>query len=822
MAKPGREDESDSEEPVPTPLSESETPESSRRLPLIAGAVVVLAVVSYFIFSGGSGDPPSTSESPVATQALGGHEGFVDPATCAGCHAEIAASFAETGMGRAFYSATPEAMAHLGSDTTFNHDKSGRSYEILERDGAFYMQRHETASDGSPINVFEKRIDYIMGSGNHARTYIHQYPNGRLMEMPVGWYAEKGGFLAMSPGFDSELHGGFRREISFDCIGCHNGFSPMELGADARSGDPLLPGKLAEGIGCQRCHGPGREHLDAVSSGGNIDDIRAAIFNPAHADRDTQMDVCMQCHLETTSRRLPYTVARFDRGAFSYRPGEPLSDFVLHFDYPEGVREDRFEIAHAAYRLRKSVCFLKSEMTCTTCHDPHQALRGEAAQAHFTDACKTCHSDGDLAQIPDHSGAADCQTCHMPKRRADDVVHTVMTDHFIQRRPPSGDLLAALEEVSDGPGDAYEGPVEPYHPAQLGDDPTSQLYLAVAQVTQQSNLDAGTARLRELIEEHQPAEAEFYFELAEAYWHQGQIEESLPWYEQAVTRDPEHLIALRNYSTVLGQAGNYPKAEDIARQALAVAPNDPKGLNNLADILVTLGRANPAITALNKSLESDPDSPEALYNLARAYGVNGERAQGIDAARRAIRVQPEFAAAHNTLGNLLTEQGDTDEAEIEFRKALDLRPNYASAHYNYATLLVKRERFAEAERHLQTAVRLEPTMAVAHGNLGNLLGMRGDASGAERSFRRALELDSSQPQTHFNLGNALASQARLEEAVESYRRAIQIAPGYSDARLNLALTLFSMGDRDAALQETANITDQVLRDRATMIINGTL
>jgi len=34
----------------------------------------------------------------------------------------------------------------------------------------------------------------------------------------------------------------------------------------------------------------------------------------------------------------------------------------------------------------------------------------------------------------------------MPKRRAEDAVHTVMTDHFIQRQKPSRDLLAPLPE----------------------------------------------------------------------------------------------------------------------------------------------------------------------------------------------------------------------------------------------------------------------------------------------------------------------------------------------------------------------------------------
>lgn len=821
MAKRGRERRTKATEPVAasTPVSSSAEPSRSRLFSaLIVGGLLLLAAVVYFFFSGRAA--PSAPSQTAGSRVLGGDPAYVDPAACAGCHAEIAASYAETGMARAFRAATPEEMAHLGPHTTFDHSKSGRRYEIIQRDGAYYMQRHEIAAGGSRTNEFEKRIDYVMGSGNHARSYIHQYPNGKLVEMPVGWYAENGGFLAMSPGFDTAQHGGFRREISFDCIGCHNGFSAIEPGADDRRRDPLFPGKLAEGIDCQRCHGPGRAHVEAVGSGGDADQIRAAIFNPNRVNRDRQVEVCMQCHLETTSRLLPYSIERFDRGAYSYRPGEPLADFILHFDYPQGVREDRFEIAHAAYRLRKSACFLASEMSCTTCHDPHSVVRGEAAKTFFTNACKNCHADNALANIPNHVGATDCQTCHMPKRRTDDVVHTVMTDHYIQRRPPSGNLLAAREEIVEGPGQAYRGPVEPYYPAELGADPQDQLYLAVAQVAQRANLDAGIPRLRELIERRQPAEAGFYFQLAEAYWNQQRPDEALPWYEQAVTRDPQHLIALRNYATVLTAAGRHTQAEDVVRRALEVAPEDPKSLNNLGDILITLGRASAAIPVLNQSLSYDPDSPEALQNLARAYGDVGDRPRGIEAARQSIRVRPDFAPAHNTLANLLMAQNDFAAAEQEFLSALALDPSNAIAHYNYASLLAGSRRFEEAERQLTEAVRLSPNMAVAHRNLGNLQGMRGLTAAAERSFQRALEIDPNDAETHFNLGNAQASRQRLQEAERSYRRAVELEPRYDQARVNLAIILFSLGDEAAARAEANQIADPALRQRAEQAFNG--
>ena len=48
-----------------------------------------------------------------------------------------------------------------------------------------------------------------------------------------------------------------------------------------------------------------------------------------------------------------------------------------------------------------------------------------------------------------------------------------------------------------------------------------------------------------------PPEAGFYYELAEAYWQQGEDEEALPWYRAAIARDGGHLAARRNYAFAL-------------------------------------------------------------------------------------------------------------------------------------------------------------------------------------------------------------------------------------------------------------------------------
>jgi hypothetical protein len=153
---------------------------------------------------------------------------------------------------------------------------------------------------------------------------------------------------------------------------CHNAYPDVTGNGDRSGAEPSFNVDLPQGIDCQRCHAPGGAHVRAARSNAGLAAVQEAIVNPGRLAPDRKLEVCMQCHLESTSTRLPYSVRRFDRGVFSFRPGEVLSDYAIHFDHAsDSGREDKFEIVNQAYRLLRSACFQKSAgaLTCTTCHD---------------------------------------------------------------------------------------------------------------------------------------------------------------------------------------------------------------------------------------------------------------------------------------------------------------------------------------------------------------------------------------------------------------------------------------------------------------------
>lgn len=689
-----------------------------------------LLLVCAALATGCGGKAPKPAATPAAAA-------YADAKVCATCHAEIAQSYAQTGMGR---SIGPALAANVPSQVV--HRASGLTYAIAARDGSLYQRRTQPGFEGREAFVAEKRAELAIGSGNHARSFLSRNAEGKWVQLPVTWYAARGGFWEMSPGYERADQEDFRRVVPDDCLFCHSSYQ-----------QPL------QAIDCQRCHGPGQTH--AASAG------RQPILNPKKLSRERQLEVCMQCHLETTSSPLPHAIRRFDREVYSYRPGEPLADYSLYFDHPPGKGYDaKFEIAHAAYRLRKSACFQKSQMTCSTCHDPH-AVRRDAAAAR----CQQCHPAA-------HHARTSCIGCHMPKRSTADAVHVSMTDHFIERRPATG----AAPQLP-----TYQGEVQLYYPPQLPPTAESEAYLAVAQVHHGANLAAGIPRLQAAVAKLAPAAPDFYFELAKAASKNGDEAGAARWYQHALERN----------------AGFLPAVKGLAASLLA--------LRRFDQAAALLGR------------QQNPDA-RMLTNLGQALLESGRVDEAADKLTAAIRANPDLAEPHDLLGLVALRRADAPRAEAEFREALRVHPHLATAHANLASVLAGRKDLAEAQHHYRRALAIDSNAGETHRNYGFLLILMRDYPQAHREFQAAVRLDPANTQARLDLAEFEVAGGRPREALTQYQEALRRAPDSAEAHLGMGVLLLQLGQsRDEAqshLRQAATSPDPATRDAALKALSA--
>ena len=570
--------------------------------------------------------------------------GYADDSLCAGCHREIAETYQHVGMSRSFSKArASNAIENLDAPPYF-HEKSKQYFEMRKRGDGLVFRRWQLSAEGKQIHVFEQIVDWILGSGHTSRTYLYATPGGELYQLPIAWYSQTKQWR-MAPGYDRADHDGVTRRVRHECMFCHNAYPNVAKSRESYWRAQTFPRELPEGLGCQRCHGPGAKHA-AIALTGDMEKTRKSIVNPARLDPPRRMDVCYECHMQPAVEL--FGIRRFGRDVYSFRPGESLSDYTLHIDVtePDLPRAERFEINHHPYRLEQSPCFKQSggKLSCLTCHNPHRKVPAEQRAAHYRAACMSCHEKAHhpspLAPLPAERGEGegvrgDCIACHMPRRRTQDVVHVVMTDHFIRRKPGGPELLAPLAERQPDPRT-----VDFLDPARAPSGALGEMYRLLPLLRAHGGANASQLqRLEKLIAEVKPEEVEPYLDLASGQLRHRRFEDLEKTANTILARVPGHPLALEWLGIArAGRTGNRDEAIRLLEEALKREPR-PETEFNLGLFLFGAGRTAEAVTHYERALAARPNFAAAWLRLAEAQRAMGETGKAAESLRRAQAIQ---------------------------------------------------------------------------------------------------------------------------------------------------------------------------------------
>lgn len=278
-------------------------------------------------------------------------------------------------------------------------------YRMDARSDGFF----QTGVLGTPPDTISisERFDFVIGSGRKGQTYLYWSKDDQLFQLPVSFWTEVASWVN-SPGYgDRSLD--FGRPVAPRCLECHASY--FDAVNDTGVANKYRRTGYVLGVSCERCHGPGQQHV-ALNAPGAPKPVDQAIVNPAKLPRDRQLALCSLCH---------GGVGVAKAAAFSFKAGDALNDF-LKLDIPK--ESEPLDVhGNQIALLERSKCFKSSTMTCSTCHDVHQRQR-DAAQ--FSDKCLACHKVQSCGLFPKRGHAIEgkCVDCHLPNQTSNVIFST--------------------------------------------------------------------------------------------------------------------------------------------------------------------------------------------------------------------------------------------------------------------------------------------------------------------------------------------------------------------------------------------------------------
>jgi len=545
-----------------------------REVPWLAAFAIFLAVSGFLYRS---------QQSAVASSNVTSVRQFDSP--CAKCHSQIYQRYMTTPMANASGLATDAFIPGKYSNAT-----SGVTYEVFERDGAVWL-RYDRPGDKNLHG--EQKLDYFMGSGAHALTYLYSI-NGYWFEMPIAYYHEKSGY-DMRPSMQSEKEMLLNLPQNFECIHCHVNSAQVEDPGTRNhfSGTPFLHG----GIACEDCHGDSSAH---VASGG-----KDAILDIAKLDPDRQVDICLLCHLEGDAG-----VVHRGRSLKDFKPGENLANYVSYFVRSNADASNRG--VTQVEGLYASTCKRVSgaKMSCITCHDPHSSPSPQERTAYFRSKCLSCHTDAKYATAH-YSSQQDCTSCHMPKRQSPDLAHSIWTDHRILAQPESAAPASSPEKPS--PQTTELIPV-PGIPSSSTPRDVALAYYRVATDGDESAAERAWPLLQDVVKAD-PSDSDALAALGFLAYVHGDPRRAYGYLDSALSFDRNNFNVAIDVGTLLARGSELQRAADIWEGVFANNRDITELGMNLANAQCKLGQVKPAEDALRQVLIYSPDHRPAREQL---------------------------------------------------------------------------------------------------------------------------------------------------------------------------------------------------------------
>ena len=286
----------------------------------------------------------------------------------------------------------------------------------------------------------------------------------------------------------------------------------------------------------------------------------------------------------------------------------------------------------------------------------------------------------------------------------------------------------------------------------------------------------------------------------------GDAAEAARRYQEALALEPQNPRGLCRFGQLIDQAGHHETALPYLEAATQLAPLEVAYRSALGDCRRALGDLAGAEAEFRHALLLNAAHVPSLNNLGLLLTDSGRPLEAIPLLETASVLRDDIPEIQNNLGMALVATGQIAPAIAAYRAALSLRPDYPEALNNISLALQRSGDPDGAVAALEQSLALRPGFVGALNNLGALHQSMGHTAKAVEYYQAAVALAPSSASLWLNLGNTLKQQGRTAETIDAYDQALALSP-HVGIELKQALVM-------APIQDSAAT---IARDRAAFL-----
>ncbi|HKY05341.1 MAG TPA: tetratricopeptide repeat protein, partial [Blastocatellia bacterium] len=222
---------------------------------------------------------------------------------------------------------------------------------------------------------------------------------------------------------------------------------------------------------------------------------------------------------------------------------------------------------------------------------------------------------------------------------------------------------------------------------------------------------------------------------------EGKYKEAFDAATAAAARYPDERSFKLVRASAAGRLGDMATAESTLRGLLKNDSEDADIYLYLSGVQLEANRLKEAEESARKAISLEPNNILPLITLSSVQDRQKKYKESEATLKRALEIDPDNATLLNNLGYFLTERGERiPEAESLIRRAVNIEPTNGSFLDSLGWLLFKQGKTDEAQKYLEQAVVYSPRSATIHDHLGDVYKKQGQAEKARAKWEEALKL----------------------------------------------------------------------------------